>query len=82
MPIALAISRPRLYSKPVPFLIVVPDARPFQKPGAGRSKPTMSFPASFVGGDPWADATDAVIAHSASAAASTVRLIATLLVEA
>ena len=58
MPIAFAISRPRLYSKPVRFLMVVPDARPFQKPGAGRSKPTMSFPASFVGGALCADAVD------------------------
>ena len=42
----------------------------------------MTFPSCFVGGDPWADAMDAVIAHSASAAANTVRFIATLLVEA
>ena len=58
MPSAFAISCAELYSKPVGFLIVVPEARPFQKPGAGRSKPTMSFPASFVGGELCADAVD------------------------
>src|SRR5690349_16086974 len=36
-------------SNPVGFLIVVPVARPFQKPGAGTSKPTISFPDFFVG---------------------------------
>src|SRR4029450_12332029 len=44
---AMACESP--YSKPDGFLIVVPDALPFQKPGAGRSKPTMSFPCSLVG---------------------------------
>ena len=50
-PSRFAIAEREAYSKPVRFLIVVPDARPFQKPGAGRSKPTMSFPACFVGGE-------------------------------
>ena len=39
MPIAFAISRPRLYSKPVPFLMVVPEARPSRsREPAGRSR--------------------------------------------
>ena len=52
------------------FLIVVPVARPFQKLGAGRSKPTMSFPDSFVGGELCADAVavTATTAHAPSAA--------------
>src|SRR5438876_5165399 len=49
MPSCFAIACESAYSKPDGFLIVVPVARPFQKPGAGTSKPTMSFPAFFVG---------------------------------
>src|SRR6185437_5622193 len=36
-------------SKPVGFLIVVPVTLPFQKPGAGTSKPTVSTPGFFKG---------------------------------
>ena len=60
----LAIASESECSKPDGFLIVVPDARPFQKPGAGRSKPTMSFPGSFVGGVPCAEAVTAATAQT------------------
>jgi len=36
-------------SKPVGFLIVVPVTLPFQNPGAGTSKPTVSTPGFFSG---------------------------------
>ena len=67
------------YSKPVGFLIVVPVARPFQKPGAGKSKPTMSFPGSFVGGVLCADAVTATTALAPSAAAITIHFTTSLL---
>ena len=69
------------YSKPVGFLIVVPVARPFQKLGAGRSKPMMSFPDSFVGGVLCAEAVavTATTAHAPSAARM-MRLTNSLLV--
>ena len=66
-------------SKPVGFLMVVPDALPFQKPGAGKSKPTMSFPGSFVGGALCAEAVTATTALAPSAAAITVHFTTSLL---
>src|SRR5262249_20044758 len=44
-----AIAWERAYSNPDGFLIVVPVARPFQKPGAGTSNPTISLPDFSVG---------------------------------
>src|SRR4029450_786584 len=81
-PMAFAISLASEYSKPDPFLIVVPDTRPFQNPGAGTSKPTISFPDSFVGGaEVCAEAATAVAAAIASAAAaSAMRFTRDLLV--
>jgi chaperonin GroES len=60
--------------------MVVPDALPFQKPGAGKSKPTMSFPGSFVGGALCAEALTATTALAPSAAAITVHFTTFLLV--
>src|ERR1700704_3467019 len=49
MPRFFAIACASCASKPVGFLIVVPVTLPFQNPGAGTSKPTVSTPAVFVG---------------------------------
>ena len=59
--------------------MVVPDALPFQNPGAGRSKPTMSFPASFVGGALCAEAVTAKRALAPSATRITVHFMSSLL---
>ena len=53
------------YSKPDGFLIVVPVTRPFQNPGAGTSKPTVSVPALIVGAADWAAKAAAVVTADA-----------------
>src|SRR6266699_2501331 len=75
IPSFLAIACERAYSKPDGFLIVVPVARPFQNAGAGRSKPTMSFPACLVGTDSGVAPAAAVIANRAMLAASRTRFM-------
>src|SRR5438132_8082312 len=64
MPSCFAIACESAYSKPDPFLIVVPVTRPFQKPGAGTSKPTFSVPACLVGGASGRAAAAAVTART------------------
>src|SRR5207253_214143 len=64
MPSCFAIACESAYSKPDPFLIVVPVTRPFQKPGAGTSKPTVSVPACLVGGASGRAAAAAVTART------------------
>src|SRR2546430_17560828 len=73
IPSFLAIACERAYSKPDGFLIVVPVARPFQNAGAGRSKPTMSFPACLVGTDSDPAPAVALLARAAMPAARQTR---------
>ena len=70
IPSCLATAWESAYSKPDGFLIVVPVTRPFQNPGAGTSKPTVSVPAFIVGAADWAAKAAAVVTATPTTTAS------------
>src|SRR5439155_1388820 len=76
IPSFFAMACESAYSNPEGFLIVVPVARPFQNDGAGRSKPTMSFPGFFVGTARGLAPAAAVTARATMPAATRTRFIA------
>src|SRR5438132_6199213 len=73
IPSFFAIACDSAHSKPDGFLIVVPVGLPFQNAGAGTSKPTMSFPAFFVGTARGLAPATAVVARAAIDAATRSR---------